>query len=86
MTKQEFFDKYGDVVVSFSSYYKYVFYYKADLPDGTLIHVSVGGNSEDIYRFDISSEDRQEIRVLDPYAGNVRREGVRIESFYDSNY
>jgi hypothetical protein len=34
MTRAEFYAKYGDVEVTFSSYYKFTFTYAATLPDG----------------------------------------------------
>jgi len=52
MTKQEFLEQYGDTVVTFSGYYKYVFTFKSQ--DGLEIHA--GGNSSDIYRCRIRPE------------------------------
>ena len=41
--------KYKDQKLNFESYYKYEFYYTNDL-----IQVSVGGDSDDIYRADLT--------------------------------
>ena len=83
MTRNEFMDKYGDVVVTFSNYYKYTFNYKAELPDGSLLVVSYGGNSEDIYRHEVGANSPEVVKTLAPYAGSVYRDGKESESFYD---
>lgn len=83
ITKAEFYDKYGDVLVQFSGYYKYAFSYKATLPDGKRIVVDYGGNTGDIYRHDVSPEGLQAIRNLDPYAGTVYEGTKIVEEFYE---
>jgi len=37
MTKEEFIDKWGDTVVTFSHYYKYTFWYKVELGEGVVL-------------------------------------------------
>ena len=83
MTKEEFIEKYGDVEVSFSSYYKFTFTYKAILEDGSTVFVDFGANSEDIYRHEVTSTGVETIKALDPYAGSVYKDGIEVESFYD---
>lgn len=83
MTKKDFFEKYGDVKVKFSSYYKYIFYYVAELPDGSRITCGYGGCGEDIYRYQVDSDDEMTISYLEPNFGVVSKDGVKIESFYD---
>ena len=82
--KQEFIKLYGDTKVVFSWYYKFTFNYKGTLDDGRTVIVSVGGNADDIYRFDVSAETPETIASLDPYAGNVQdQDGAVVEEFYD---
>ena len=50
MTKQEFLEQYGEEEVKFSSYYKYDFFFK-----NNHIKISIGGNTEDIYRLHIDT-------------------------------
>ena len=50
MTKEEFFSKHGDDVVSFSSYYKYTFTFKSK--EG--LEVYFGGKPDEIYRFEVT--------------------------------
>lgn len=84
MTREEFYEKYGDVKVKFSSYYKYTFTYTGNLPDGGRISVNWGGNSDDIYRFDVDADSEETISILYPYAGTVYdKDGKVIDEFYD---
>jgi hypothetical protein len=83
MTRQEFYEKYGDVEVTFSHYYKYTFTYTADLPGGGNLSCDYGGNHDEIYRFDMSATDKEKIKDLEPYAGRVYIDGDEVDSFYD---
>lgn len=83
MTRAEFYAKYGDVEVTFSSYYKYTFTYAATLPDGKLLTVGYGGNSDDIYMHEVASARAEKVSQLQPHTGAVY-EGVKeVEGFYD---
>lgn len=77
-----FLQKYGDVPVVFSSYYKYSFAYVGTLGNKT-IKVYVGGNSSDIYKYEVKSGDEKTISELDPYSGYVYEDGKEIESTYN---
>lgn len=83
MTRTEFYAKYGDVVVTFASYYKFTFTYSATLPDGRRLTVGYGGNSEEIYRHEVASEGTEVVSILEPYMGAVYEGTDEIESFYD---
>lgn len=54
MTIKEVIKKYGNVPLLFSGYYKYRFGFKGTAKDGAEIYVSYGGNSDDIYRYNVS--------------------------------
>lgn len=54
-TIDEVVSKYGDVMVTFSSYYKYSFSYGADIEDGIRICLSIGDNADDIYRLSVNA-------------------------------
>lgn len=56
MNKQEIIDKYKDIILTFSIYYKYEFIYKTVINNKELI-AYVGGDSEDIYRLELSKEE-----------------------------
>lgn len=77
----DFLQKYGDVPVVFSSYYKYSFAYVGTL-DNKTIKVYVGGNSDDIYKFEVKSGEKIAISKLCPYSGYVYEDGKETESFY----
>ena len=81
MTKEEFFEKYGDVKVTFSSYNKFTFTFSKVLSDGKKIVVEVGGNSDDIYRMEVSSGVEEFVRDLEPYSGSVYDGYKEVESF-----
>lgn len=82
MTRKEFIEKYGDVVVTFSSYYKYSFTYVGKLADGSMIACSVGGCHDDIYRMDVNTNPIT-IANLEPYSGTVTSNGQLVDDFYD---
>ncbi len=83
MTRTEFYQKYGSAMVRFGSYYKYTFHFIGQLPSGETISVDVGGNADDIYRFDVSAGFEHSVLDLQPYAGQVTEGGQIKESFYD---
>lgn len=83
MTREEFVEKYGDVTVKFSSYYKFTFTFSGVLANGDRIMVDVGGNSDDIYRMEVSADSEEAIAKLDAYSGSVWHKGKEVESFYD---
>ncbi len=86
MTLDEFYEKYGDVKVVFDSYYKYSFTYTGKTPEGHSISVIYGGDSDAIYRHDVSCGCEQSISSLMPYAGTVYdEEKNKIDDFYDFN-
>lgn len=57
MNEEELVEKYGDVVLAFSGYFKYEFHYRGIAPDGKRLSITVGGNDEDIYRMMLSDEE-----------------------------
>lgn len=83
MTREEFYDKYGHVQVTFSSYYKYTFTYAATLPDGKRMTVFYGGNSDEIYRHEVASDGIEYVSGLRPYGGIVYEGTEEVESFHD---
>lgn len=85
MTRDEFYEKYGQVKVKFTSYYKYEFTYSTTLPDGRRLNCVYGGYADCIYRHVCNTE---EITIFDlgPFKGVVLENGVEIEDFYDFKY
>lgn len=49
----EFVTTYGDVEVTFSSYYKYTFTFTGKVGENTLV-CTCGGDSDVIYRFEVT--------------------------------
>lgn len=83
LTRQEFLEKYGDVEVTFFSYYKYTFTFTGETPDGHEISVGYGGHSDDIYRYEVFSGETGTVSSIDPYQGSVYKDGTLIDEFYD---
>ena len=53
-TNQELNEEYGDVLVSFQSYYKYSFAFGGE-KDGHKITAYLGGASHDIYKLSVNT-------------------------------
>jgi hypothetical protein len=83
ITKDEFMKLYGDVLVRFTSYYKYTFTYKAVLPNGDILRVGYGGAGEDIYRHEVEANCEEYVLSLNPYEGKCLRGEEVIHSFYE---
>ena len=75
--------EYADVELTFSSYYKYAFYYKGTYDYHTII-MGVGGNSDDIYRHEVVNNDKTTLRAT--YHNFIRildKDGVEVFTWYD---
>ncbi len=84
MTDDEFNEKYGDIWVHFTSYYKYVFRYVGDGFDGETITVGYGGNHDDIYRHEVTSCDKQKIGTWSDWSEvHVIKDGVTLYHKYN---
>jgi len=83
MTRAEFYAKYGDVEVTFTSYYKYTFTYAATLPDGKRLTVGYGGSHDEIYRHEVTTSCAEKVSSLQPYTGAVYEGTDEVEGFYD---
>ena len=84
ITRDEFLERYGDVIVTFTKYHKWMFTYEAELPDGKTISVDIGGNPDDIYRDEIKSGESYPISGLWPTCGTVKdKAGNDCEWFFD---
>lgn len=83
MNKIEFMEKYKDVEFTFASYYKYTFTFEGVTEDGKTVVLSCGGDSSDIYRYEVVAGLKESIHGLDPYSGEAY-EGVKVvDSFYE---
>jgi hypothetical protein len=51
----EFIEKYANVRVTFSSYYKYEFKYIGQTDDGVKVSVTYGGDANQIYKFTLNA-------------------------------
>ena len=84
MTREEFYEKYSDVKVKFSTYYKYTFTYVGELSDGGKISVGYGGHYDDIYRYDVSADCEKTVNSIYPYCGTAYdKDGKVVDEFYD---
>ena len=81
ITEQQFKEKYGDIQVTFQSYYKYVFTYRGVIDEKRVLLLEFGGNSDDIYRHEVLGECSETMNSLEPFAGGVYDDGIMIEHF-----
>lgn len=58
----DFIEVYGDIKVTFNSYYKYRFTFVSE--DGLII--SVGGHHDDIYKMEIIKDKEYTVKELEP--------------------
>lgn len=80
MSHEEFMAKYGHIKVKFKYYYKYRFSFEGLCDNEDIVIVYVGGNTEDIYKLEVSS-DEISINSLWPDSGSIYRGKDKIESF-----
>jgi hypothetical protein len=82
MSYEEFIETYGDIVVTFSSYYKYCFRYAATLENGNRLIVEVGGDASDIYRMEVYNNESFTIEDLQPLNAWMNdKDGILLETF-----
>ena len=70
ITEDRLRQEFGDVLVRFSSYYKYRFAFGADLPDGRRLLAYVGGDHNSIYRLSVGTEEIA-VKLLDADEGCI---------------
>ena len=72
MTQNEIIEKYGDVVLDFYYYYKYVFYYRGTADDGITIYADFGGDSDVIYRAEFDPKGTLTSLINESYLLDVK--------------
>ena len=87
LTEEEFIDKYSEVEVTFDSYYKYAFTYVGYTePDGLQVEVSYGGDSSQIYRFELKAGHTVKLgkTAMSFYRGEAKTiSGEIVDEFYE---
>ena len=86
VSREEFMEKYGDVMVVFDGYYKYTFTYKGDTQDGLTVYVSCGGSADEIYRREVVPDKEERVEDLYPDGGTVYRGASFVEEFYEESF
>ena len=61
-SKEDFINQHQDVTVTFYNYYRYKFYFKSKLG---LLTMGYGGDSSDIYKFEVSKNDTYLVGDMD---------------------
>lgn len=85
MNLEQIKEKYGNVKLKFSSYYKYSFTFIGKADDGKEIRVSVGGHPNAIYRFEVFADQEETIMSLDPDDIRVSEDG-NIYAYAEPRY
>jgi hypothetical protein len=85
LTKEQVIEKYGDIELPFSRYYKYSFSYATTLDDGTVIYGSYGGCSDDIYRHQVLKDDVIIVKYFEDYLNmlTIRKDHETLFEYYD---
>jgi hypothetical protein len=65
LTVEDFQKQYGDVDLTFDSYYKFTFTFAGTAPDGVRIAAGFGGNSDDIYREDVNNNEKRKLGAIE---------------------
>ena len=65
MTKEDFIEEYGDIVVSYSGYRKFQFTFIGETADSTPIVILIGGSSAEIYGMEIDCNETAVIRDME---------------------
>jgi hypothetical protein len=78
---------YGEVKLTFSSYYKYMFTYVGMAPDGTKISASYGGDHDTIYRHSVSNNEVMKVGNVENewHRVTAEKDGHEIFAYYDYN-
>lgn len=82
LTEKEFLEVYGEAKVVFTSYYKYSFSFRGEL-NGKSIYVSIGGNADDIYRFNVTAGKEYAVKELGMSYAEVKEGETIIAEFTD---
>ena len=61
LTEDEVNSKYGEVKLTFSSYYKYSFTFIGVAEDGARIVAGWGSDSDDIYKYNLSNNEQKKL-------------------------
>ena len=84
MTKEEAWEKYGDIPLKFEHYYKFSFRFCGIGPQGESIEASIGSTHEDIYRFECTPETTITLKKDDPYWVRITtKEGLELFKYLD---
>ena len=84
MSNEEFNERYSHIKLTFSHYWKYTFYYSGYAPDGTLITCGWGGDSDRIYRFEVTKDQIRNVSHYDEWMSvTATKDGETVYSFYD---
>lgn len=83
LTIEQFKYKFGDAKVVFSYYYKYSFSFKGEF-EGNKIYINVGGDHNDIYRFDVKPNKEYLVKDLYINSASVEKDDVTIYEYIQS--
>lgn len=82
LSKEQAMQKYGDVPCKFKSYYKYTFYFHGWADDGTHVAISIGGDHDAIYRYEVNLDTAETLNRDDWYSATVSLDGKELWGEY----
>ncbi len=81
LDKEQILERYGNVKLEFDSYYKYTFTFVGVAEDGAQVSASIGGDSRDIYRMEVSADCTKTLIGLGAECANVTLNGKQVGSY-----
>ena len=81
LDKEQILERYGNVKLEFDSYYKYTFTFAGVAEDGAQVSASIGGDSRDIYRMEVSADCTDTLIGLGAECANVTLNGRQVGSY-----
>lgn len=83
LTAEQVNEKFKDLVLRFSSYYKYSFAFTGER-DGFSVRASYGGSGDDIYKFSVRADETRPFESVDQWTYvQVKQGETEVFSHYD---
>jgi hypothetical protein len=82
MTREQVLDTYAGFPLQFRSFYKYIFTFATEAPDGAQIVAQIGGDHHEIYRMYVSASEQIYLGDANLLSLSVVKDGEEIFSEY----
>ena len=83
ITEEKLLDLYGETKLKFVYYYKYSFMFAGITDSGEKVTAYVGGNINDIYKFEVNVGEDVKLIELGATTIFIEKDGEKIASWHD---